>query len=450
MNRRDLLGSAGALALTGLFTSAGSAKGDARTARLPNFVLIMCDDLGFGDIQPYGGIIPTPNINRLAAEGVTLDNYYAPANLCTPSRAGLLTGKHPIRTGLGWEVLLETDARGLSVSERTIANELAPRYASALIGKWHLGTAPQYWPPTRHGFDLFYGIPYSHDMTPLALFESHAGSDVVTSQPADLASLQQNFCRRAEAFIDEHRAKPFFLELALSAPHLPTAPSEAFRHTSKAGSYGDVIREIDAIVGRIVDKVDALGLSQNTLIMFTSDNGPWFEGSPGPLRDRKGGGAYDGGSHVPFLARMPRTLAPATRTKAIVSGLDILPTLCAMAGVTPDGGERDGQDIQAVLKGSATSPRDEIVLFNNEAVVGIRTQRWKYVSETYYRGGRTDYVERGYPQLYDMELEQGENYSVADLYPDILADMQARWRAAVAKFAPFRTPRPKGFDWVSQ
>jgi len=410
----------------------------------------MCDDLGCGDIEPYGGVIPTPHINRLAKQGVTLDNYYSPANLCTPSRAGILTGKHPIRCGLGWEVLLESDLRGLSVSERTIANWLAPRYASALIGKWHLGTAPAYWPPTKHGFDLFYGIPYSHDMTPLALFEAHAGSDRAGSAPVELASLQQNFCRRAEAFIREHRDRPFFLELALSAPHLPVVPAPGFERTSKAGSYGDVVREIDSIVGRIVAQVDALGLARDTLIVFTSDNGPWFEGSPGPLRDRKGGEAYDGGSHVPFLVRMPGTVPAGVRTGAIASGLDVLPTFCAMAGVETDASTLDGQDVSSVLRGAAASPRKEILIFNNEIVVGIRTQRWKYVSETYYRGGRTDYVERGYPQLYDMDFDRGENYSVADRYPEVLADMQARLRAATAKFAPFRTPRPPGFDWVSQ
>lgn len=446
MTRRDLLCSAGFIALGGMFTSVGFGKA---TAGVPNFILILCDDLGFADIEPYGGIIPTPHLSQLASQGISLENYYAPANLCTPSRAGILTGKYPIRTGLGWEVLLQNDERGLSVSERTIANCLAPRYSSALIGKWHLGTAPKYWPPTKHGFDLFYGIPYSHDMAPLAVFEAHAGSSEVTSRPVDLQWLQQELCTRAEQFIEANRSRPFFLELALSSPHLPNIPPPEYKGTSKAGPYGDVVREIDSIVGRIMAKVDKLGLSGDTLLIFTSDNGPWYEGSAGQLRDRKGGEAYDGASRVPFIARMPGTLPAGIRNKALASGIDLLPTFCAMGGLKEENDtEIDGKDLLGVLKGSPKSPHDELVLFNNEAVVGIRTQRWKYVAQTYYRGGRTDFLERGYPQLYDMELEQGENYSVAELYPKILADMQARWQAAVTKFAPFKTPRPKGFDWV--
>jgi arylsulfatase A-like enzyme len=447
MNRRDLLIHAMSIGAASLLPSATFAS-PAR--RQPNIILILCDDLGFGDIEPYGGIIPTPNINRLASQSVMLDNYYAPANLCTPSRAGILTGMHPIRTGLGWEVLLANDQRGLPVSTRTIANYLKPSYATALIGKWHLGTAPQFWPPTRHGFDSFYGIPYSHDMKPLALFEASASTDKVVSRPVELSLLQQDFCAHAEAFISSHREEPFFFELALSAPHLPAVPASAFRRTSKAGSYGDVVEEIDSIVGRIVSRLDQEGLTDRTLIIFTSDNGPWYEGSPGPLRDRKGGEAYDGGSRVPFIARLPGVIPAGKRVKTIMSGLDMLPTICALAGVhLPNDAVLDGFDMLDVLKGAQGSPRQEILLFNNEDVAGVRTQRWKYVSQTYYRGGRSDYLERGFPQLYDMELEAGENYSVADLYPDILKDMQARWQAAVEKFKPLRTPRPPGFDWLA-
>ena len=448
MNRRDLLLHAASIGAVGLLDPAAFAK--SRAPERPNVVLILCDDLGLGDVEPYGGIIPTPNIKRLASQSVMLDNYYAPANLCTPSRAGILTGMHPIRNGLGWEVLLANDERGLPVSARTIADRLKPFYASALIGKWHLGTAPQYWPPTLHGFDSFYGIPYSHDMNPLSLFEAHASSDQVTRYPVDLATLQQDFCTHAEAFISSHRQAPFFLELALSSPHLPDVPPPAFRKTSKAGAYGDVVMEIDSIVGRIMARLDSEGLTRQTLVIFTSDNGPWYEGSAGRLRDRKGGGAYDGGWRVPFIARLPGVIPAGKRVGAIVSGLDVLPTICGLAGVPlPADAALDGFDMLGVLKGETTSPREQILLFNNEDVAGIRTQRWKYVAQTYYRGGRTDYLERGYPQLYDMELEPGENYSVADHYPDVLADMQARWRAAVETYKPFRTPRPKGFDWVA-
>jgi arylsulfatase A len=442
MNRRNFLSTVSLIGLAGFLAPLGADAKDADKSP-PNFIVILCDDLGFGDIGRYGGQIATPNLDRLATEGITLDNYYAPANLCTPSRAGLLTGRHPIRAGLGWEVLYQNDTRSLSPSDRTIANCLAPRYASALVGKWHLGTTPQSWPPTKHGFDYFFGIPYSHDMAPLALFEADASSNTVQSYPVDLPNLQQDFRERAESFIERNRARPFFLELALSAPHLPNEPSKNFAGKSKFGAYGDVVEEIDAIVGSIMAKVESVGLTERTLIVFTSDNGPWFEGSPGPLRDRKGGDAYDGASRVPFIAKLPHVIPANMRSKAIASGLDILPTLCSLASIAPPKVVLDGFDITPVLRGDPTSPRNEILLFNNEDVVGVRTQRWKYVSETYFRGGRSDYVKYGAPQLYDMELGDGENYSVASRHPDILADMQARWAAAVERFKPLRTPRPK-------
>jgi arylsulfatase A len=448
VKRRQFLSAASASALCAMLGA--PALGDTR--RKPNFIVILCDDLGFGDVESNGGIVPTPNISRLAREGVTLENYYAPANLCTPSRAGLLTGRYPIRTGLGWEVLQANDKRGLPLSERTIADVLKPAYSSALIGKWHLGTAPEYWPPTKHGFDLFYGIPYSHDMEPLKLYEASATSGKIEEGPAVLSALQQQFYSRAELFIEENSHRPFFLELALSAPHLPERPSAAFAHTSQVGAYGDVLREIDSIVGRLLNKLDELSLSNDTLVIFTSDNGPWYEGSSGPLRDRKGGDGFDGASHVPFLARMPGTIPAGTRRQAIASGIDLLPTFCAMAGLPPPAGvELDGKDISGVLERGTASPHDEIVLFNNEDVVAVRTQRWKYVIQSYYRGAEMHFQGNDnklydYDELYDLELDRSESYSAADLYPAVLADMKNRLAAAKDKYAPFKRGMPPGFN----
>lgn len=435
MNRRQLLASAAAV--TALAAAGG---GLAATRRKPNFIVILCDDLGYGDVEPCGGKIPTPNLMRMAREGVTLDNYYAPANLCTPSRAGLLTGRYPVRTGLGYQVILQNDHRGLPLEERTIAHVLKPDYATALVGKWHLGHVAPYWPPTRHGFDLFYGIPYSHDMQPLALYEADAATGKIAQAPAVLSHLQDQFAERALRFIEDHRDRPFFLELALSAPHLPEAPSDAFKGSSDFGAYGDVVRQIDAIVGRVLDKVRALGLEQDTLVVFTSDNGPWYEGSSGPLRDRKGGAAFDGGSHVPFFAWQPATLHPGMRTPSIASGIDLLPTFCAMAGLPlPGGVALDGTDISDVLRTGAPSAHDEIVLFDNEDVVGIRTQRWKYVASGYWRGGMSDFQKGGYDELYDLTRDSGESYSVSQTYPDVVKEMRGRLERARAKFAPFKT-----------
>ncbi len=409
----------------------------------PNFVLILCDDLGYGDIEPHGGSIPTPAINRMAREGLDATDYYCPANICTPSRAGTLTGRYPVRTGLGYEVILQGDDRTLPRSERTIAAALKPDYVSGLFGKWHLGHQGPDWLPTNYGFDTFYGIPYSHDMLPLEVYEADAATAAVTSTPADFPALQQQFTAQAERFIERHRDRPFFVELALSAPHLPAHPYGEFKGSSHAGGYGDVVREIDSIVGRLLDTLRRLRLDQQTLVIFTSDNGPWYEGSTGPLRERKGSAGYDGGYRVPFIAWAPGMIAPGGRTDAIISGIDLLPTFCSLAGRDlPQDVEIDGRDISAVLTAGGPSPHDEILLFNNEEVVGVRTQRWKYIRQTYYRSLMVDMERAGYAQLYDVSRDVGENYSVAATHPEVTREMQARIERARETYAPFKRGMP--------
>jgi len=443
MHRRSFLQrSAAALAAASL----GQWTGRAAAARPPNFIIVLCDDLGFGDIGTFGATrVHTPNIDRMARDGTVLTDYYAAANLCTPSRAGLLTGRYAIRTGLAVGVIMQNDTRGLAPSEVTIAEALKPEYATALIGKWHLGHIAPYWPPTTQGFDLFFGLPYSHDMKPLSLYEANGPGVEFTKEDVDYPQLQQRFYRRAERFIDENRDRPFFLELALSAPHLPNYPHSPFEGRSHGGAYGDVVEEIDGIVGLLVTKLKALALERNTLLIFTSDNGPWYEGSPGPLRARKGDAGYDGGYRVPFIARQP-SVVPAGRTvRSIAMAIDLLPTFCRMAGKpSPGGVALDGIDISDVLLRSGPSPHDQLVLFNDEDVAAIRTQRWKYVGATYYRGRYVDHLEgRGYPQLYDMQTDEPENYSVAARYPDVLADMQRRLQQAEQRFAPLKSkPTP--------
>ena len=421
-------------------SSDAAARHSAEPARRPNFFIVFCDDLGFGDVSIYGGgDIHTPVIEEMAKAGVTLTNYYAAANICTPSRVGLLTGRYPIRTGLGYEVIMQDDDRGLPLSEVTIAAALKPEYTTGLFGKWHLGHRQPYWPPTKYGFDEFFGIPYSHDMKPLSLFEAHAGSEAVHETPVDFNRLQQDFYDHAERFIENNRDRPFFVLLSLSAPHLPNCPPDKYEHTSGRGSYGDVVREIDDIVARLRAKLRQLELEDNTLVIFTSDNGPWFEGSTGGLRDRKGGAAYDGGYHVPFVAQMPGLLPKGTTVDSIVMAIDLLPTICKLAGKSTPERLLDGQDIGEVLKAGAATPHEELVLFDNEAVVGIRTQRWKYLDVAYYRGLRMPLSRMGYDQLYDLCADPGENYSVAADYPEVLADMRERIRRAREQFEPFRS-----------
>jgi arylsulfatase A len=441
VDRRTVLKTLSAGAAAAIAPALADEHRRGASTRLPNFIIILCDDLGYGDLGGFGGtLFKTPNIDRLAREGTVLTDYYAPANLCTPSRAGLLTGRYPIRTGLGYQVIMQDDQRGLPLSEVTIATALKPEYVTGLFGKWHLGHFPPIWPPTNHGFDSFFGIPYSHDMQPLSLYESHAGSDETRTYEVDFPQLQQQFYEHAEAFIEQHRDRPFFVELALSAPHLPEYPHPPFSGSTQAGPYGDVVLEIDSIVGRLMSRLKALGLDRNTLVLFTSDNGPWFEGSSGGLRDRKGGGAFDGGYRVPFIAWQPGVIPAGRRADSIACGVDILPTLCAMAGrPLPQGVVLDGHDIGDVLRRGAASPREEIVLFDNETVVGIRTQRWKYVDAGYYRNsGRIPYSYFGYLEMYDMHSDRSESYSVAVTYPEVTKNMSARFARAQATFAEYK------------
>lgn len=325
----------------------GAASGRSALKRAPNFIVVFCDDLGFGDIGPNGAdLIRTPNLDRMAAEGTLFTDFYAGANLCTPSRAALLTGRYPIRTGLAKGVIMQNEDRGLPLSEVTIAEALKQTHVSALIGKWHLGHKAPYWPPTKQGFDFFYGLPYSHDMTPLSIYESSAPDSVTTvvNNP-DIGSLQQQFYDQAEHFIRANVQRPFFLDLALSGPHLPSKPGKGFEGRSAAGDYGDVVEEIDAIVGRLLKLLRELKLENDTLVIFTSDNGPWFEGSAGDLRQRKGGGGYDGGYRVPMLAWQPGTVPAGRKSNAIGMSIDFLPTFCAMAGLSvPAGVTLDGLD----------------------------------------------------------------------------------------------------------
>ena len=411
--------------------------------RKPNFILVLCDDLGYGDIRPYGGSIPTPAIDRLAKQGLVATSYYCPANICTPSRAGILTGRYPVRTGLGYEVILFDDDRMLPHSEKTIASVLKPDYATGLFGKWHLGHKGD-WLPTNYGFDVFYGLPYSHDILPLPLYDADANTGKATSiDVSGSTELQQMFFARAEKFLDANKDHPFFLELALSTPHLPSHPRKDFLGRSDAGPYGDTVLEIDSIVGRLLDKLKALQLDQNTVIVFTSDNGAWFEGSNSPLRDRKGGPGYDGGYRVPFIVWAPGIVKPG-KTDAIVCGVDLLPTFASLAGMPlPKGVDFDGRDISAVWTKGAESPHEAILLFNNEDVVGIRTPKWKFVELTYYRGLNIPLRTAGYPQLYDAARDTTESYSLAGRHPEIAADLANRIKEANAKFAPFKKGIPE-------
>jgi arylsulfatase A len=435
--RAALAGVAAASAALGL-------PAQAQRRRKPNFVVVLCDDLGYGDLGSYGGrLIRTPTLDRMARRGARLTSFYASANICTPSRAGLLTGRYPIRTGLGHQVIQPNDERGLPHSEVTLPEMLKPDYASALIGKWHLGHVAPHWPPTGHGFDLFFGLPYSHDMKPLSLYSGGPGVEL-TTEDVDFPRLSERFFERGVRFIEDNRDRPFFLLLALVAPHVPLDPHPDHAGRSNAGDYGDVVEEVDAGVGRLQARLKALGLERDTLVIVTSDNGPWFIGSSGPLRDRKGGAGWEGGYRVPFLAFQPGVVAPGVVSDAIAMNIDLAPTLCAMAGVAPPSGVQiDGRDITSLLKKrGAPSPHEELILFNNELVAGVRTQKWKYVSRSYYRTIDVPLERVGGWQLIDLEQDPGENYDLSARYPDVVADMKARLERARATFEPLGVWKP--------
>jgi arylsulfatase A len=427
--------------LAGLAGLGATAAAPAR--RPPNIIVVLADDLGYGDLGVQGSRrIATPNLDRLARQGVRMTDFYASANICTPSRAGLQTGRYPIRTGLAWQVIQPNDTNGLPSSEVTIAEALKPDYTTALVGKWHLGHVAPYWPPTGHGYDLFFGLPYSHDMKPLGLYEGGPGVEL-TREDVDFPKLTERFFDRGRKFIEDNRSRPFFLMLTLTAPHLALFPHPDHAGHSKAAAYGDVVEEIDVQMGRLIVHLQRLSLDRDTVVIVTSDNGPWFEGSSGPLRDRKGGAGWDGGYRVPFIAWAPGRLPAGKVSREIAMNIDLLPTVLAMTGKPLPQAEIDGRDLTATLSRGARSPHEELVLFNNEQVAGIRTDRWKYVGRSYYRGAEYPLTAVRGAGLFDVRDDPSEAYNLSSLHPEVMRDMQARFERARATFEPLgRRNRP--------
>lgn len=437
--RRHFLAST--VALAALAACATPQLGGS-SSRKPNIVLILADDLGYGDLGSYGArAIRTPNLDRMAAEGARLTTFYASASVCTPSRAGLLTGRYPIRTGLAKDVIRQTDTHGLPLSEITIAEALKPDYATALVGKWHLGHVDPFWPPTQQGFDLFFGLPYSHDMKPLSLYTKEPGVELTSEDPA-MDKLTDRFFQRGLRFIDENRDRPFFLMLALTAPHVPLDPHPDHAGHSAAAEYGDVVEEIDANMGRLFTKLKELNLDDDTLVVVTSDNGPWFEGSTAGLRDRKGGAGWEGGYRVPFLARQPGRIPAGLISDSMAMNIDLLPTLARWTGLPVPSAQLDGADISSLLTlRAAPSPHDELIFFINEDVAAIRTQRYKLVVRSFYRSLLAPLDTRDdWQVLVDLQNDPEESYDVSSRHPDVLADLTVRLGRARATFDPLKTP----------
>jgi len=415
----------------------------------PNFIVICCDDLGYGDLESYGSTLPTPNLNQMAQEGVQFSRCYAANNICSPSRAGLLTGSYPTRVGVP-AVLWPTDTTGISLSAPTIAEVLKPAgYTTMCTGKWHVGSQPQFMPMSR-GFDHYYGIPYSSDMTPSILIQDGA----VIETPVTLNTLVPRYTQQSVNFIASNKNNPFFLYLAYNSPHLPLMPSAAFLGKSPKGLYGDAVQEIDWSVGQILQALKDNGIDNNTMVIFTSDHGPWFQGSPGRLRGRKWS-TYEGGVRVPFIVRFPGQIPIANRiferaatgstagrvSNAVVSAMDILPTLARMAGATAPA-PLDGIDIGPILTAQVDSiDRDVILHFNNWDLQCANYGPWKlHIARTsnFPWGpapiGGTYNLTLPSPELYNVETDPDESCDVAPANPAIVAQITARVQALLPTF----------------
>lgn len=439
---------------------AGRADADSRP---PNIVLVLADDLGYGDIGAYGSrTIRTPHIDRLAREGVRFTDFYVAQAVCSASRAALLTGSYPNRVGI-LGALFPTARSGIADQETTLAELLKLRgYATAIYGKWHLGHLPPFL-PTRHGFDDYLGLPYSNDMwpgrpdrpefPPLPLYSKDA---VLTLNP-DQAQLTGEYTRRAIAFMEANRARPFFVYLPHTMPHVPLFGSKRFQGRSRQGRYGDVVEEIDDAFGQILATLRRLGLERETLVIFASDNGPWLSygdhaGTAGPLREGKGT-AFEGGVRVPFVARWPGRIPAGRVTREPAMTIDVLPTIARLVKAPLPSLPIDGLDISPLLLGDegARSPHEAFYFYFGSELRAVRAGRYKLVlphrSDTLEgpagRGGEPGkYVTVDVPlALYDLVADVGESTSLTDQHPDVVARLQAVAERAREEFGDSLTER---------
>ncbi len=431
MNRREFLdclaGSVGAAAL-GMSTAENAGAQTLGKTRKPNFIVLFADDMGYGDWTRGGHpTIRTPNLNRMADEGVHLTQFYSGNPVCSPSRSALLTGRNAIRTGVV-RVFFPGNGRGMSPNEITIAEQLKPLgYTSACIGKWHLGSTPEY-RPLRQGFDYYYGILYSNDMYNPDIFRN----DERIEHPTDQTTLTKRYTEEAISFIEGSKDKPFFLYLPYSMPHVPIFASEKFLGTTRRGLYGDVIEEIDWSVGQILDTLKRLDLDTNTLVFFTSDNGPWITqnqngGSSGLLRGAKGD-TWEGGMREPTVAWWPGRLPAGQICTEVGSVLDFFPTFSALAGARmPEDRPFDGVNLMPAMEGK-TAPERTIFYYFEHKLRAVRKGKWKLHFSFYDhdRGGYANpkhWMTPDRPLLFDLDNDPSERFDLAAQNPDIVRDL---------------------------
>jgi len=445
---------------------------------LPNIIFIYADDLGYGDLGCFGSrALRTPRIDRLAREGVKFTDFYSCNSLCSPARFGLLTGRYPQRSGLdfplwegrgnagAWAVRMlghllgkmgltdmgkESTINGIPDGEITVAEALKEAgYRTCAIGKWHLGdfaTYPEYH-PENHGFDSFLGVPYSNGQDPLPLYRDKTCVEG-NIQGDDQSKLTRIYTEAAIKFLDEPRDGPFFLYLAHNAPHRPLHPSARFRNTSRGGLYGDMVEELDYYTGLFLDAVREKGFENNTIVFFTSDNGPWYNGSTGGLRGGKGQ-SFEGGYRVPMIAKWPGRIRPNTHCGAMASILDIFPTLLDLTGINiPRDRMIDGRDITGLLTGrEETSPHDTLYFYHHDELEGIRSGNYKYyrlishykypvpVNKKWGAVGKEGRLGE-WPLLYDLDVDPGECFNLANNKADIAHRMEGimlKWEKSMAE-----------------
>jgi arylsulfatase A-like enzyme len=439
-------------ALFAMLTLEGiGAKVGAATPTLPNIVIILADDLGYGDLGCYGNTVQqTPHLDRLAAEGVRFTDFYMTSSICTPSRVALMTGRYPVRAGLS-ALLWPTDKAGLPVSEITIAEALKARgYATACIGKWHLGHSQPEQLPMGHGFDYWYGMPYPNDMDarhPIAKQRKEAWPPLplqrgttLLEEGTDVNLLTQKYHAEAVQFIREKRNRPFFLYLAHAAPHTYLGASPGFRGKSKNGLFGDMIEEMDWSMGQVTATLRELGLEKNTLVFFTSDNGASVRkgerpevdqlmhpdgtyGSNAPLRGGKQD-TFEGGVRVPGIAWWPGVIAPRQVVHEPAIALDLFPTVLELAGA-PLSADRviDGRTLVPVLRGSG---RREVTdfYFGSSMLTACRSGRWKL--QLVRQPGQAWNARPTGALLFDLEADVGEKTDLAARHPELVTRLHVQ------------------------
>jgi len=435
--------------LIAAFLSRSLASAAGRADR-PNVVIVFADDQGYGDLGVFGAKgFKTPNLDRMAREGMKFTSFYSAQAVCSASRAALMTGCYPNRIGI-LGALGPRSTHGISDKETTIAELVKFReYATAIFGKWHLGHHTKFL-PTRHGFDEYFGLPYSNDMWPyhptakfpdLPLIE---GTKIINPKvtPKDQTQLTTWYAQRAVKFIEKNKDKPFLLYVPHNMPHVPLYVSDKFRGKSERGLYGDVIMEIDWSVGQILDALKKHKLDENTLVIYTSDNGPWLSygdhaGSAGPLREGKGT-TWDGGQREPTIMRWPGKIPAGKVCHELAATIDILPTVAKLTGAELPKHKIDGLDISPLMFGKpgAKSPHEAYYFYWGRHLQAVRSGKWKLHFPHPYRslngrkggtGGKPVRYETLKTELalYDLSTDVGEKRNVADKYPEVVKRLKA-------------------------